>query len=176
MPWVGRDTPRLSPAPGPAEDKTSLKARAKLGPWRRNEHHTPHSFLLHVYLSISFSFVPKSLQVRILFLKKTQPMQPTALKEKEWSANSSASSAPEWVHMLQVMLWPDQGEFKPKIPQQQNFNPCEEPFLALAAMSYFQIGFYRHWMLVLSLVESNDGGVHQSGGYLAEITFFPPIF
>lgn len=31
-------------------------------------------------------------------------------------------------------------------------------------------------MLVLSLVESNDGGVHQSVGYLAEITFFPSYF
>lgn len=49
----------------------------------------------------------------------------------------------------------------------------EEPLLALIGRSCLQIGFYRHWVLVPSLVESNDGRVHQSVGYLAEIAFLP---
>lgn len=36
-------------------DTTSLKASAKLAPWRRHEHHKPHSLLLQVYSSISLN-------------------------------------------------------------------------------------------------------------------------
>lgn len=74
----------------PVRDTTSLKAGAKLAPWRRNEHHKPHSLLLQVYSSILLSFVPVSRKVRILFLKKTQAMQPIHWKEKEQRPNRCA--------------------------------------------------------------------------------------
>lgn len=63
-------------------ETASLKVRAKLASWRRNKHYKTHSLPLQVYSSISLSFVPESHKVRILFLKKTQPVQQTPLKRK----------------------------------------------------------------------------------------------